>query len=109
MSETRKILGQIALTSETLTDVYLVPANTQAVNSTIFISNTSGSSRSFRISVANAGEADTLKQYLYYDIPIPKNTSFVFTTGITLNTGDVIRAYASGSGISVNIFGVEIS
>jgi hypothetical protein len=31
------------------------------------------------------------------------------TLGITLGAGDIVRAYASGTNVSINIFGVEIA
>lgn len=109
MAETRKVLGQAALAATTLTDCYTVPAATQVVNSSVFICNQSGANRSFRVSIAINGAADTPAQYLYYNQALPKDTTFVFTTGITLDASDVIRVYASGTGVSVNIFGVELT
>jgi len=109
MAEVRKILGQAALAATTLTDCYTVPALTQVVNSSVFICNQSGALRSFRASVAIAGAADTPAQYLYFNQTLPKDTTYVFTTGITLGPGDVVRVYASGTGLSVNIFGVELT
>jgi hypothetical protein len=108
-TETRKILGQSALAATTLTDVYTVPAATQCVNSSVFICNQSGANRTFRVSLAVAGLADTAKQYIYYNESLPKDTTFVFTTGITFGATDVIRVYASGTGVSVNVLGVEIA
>lgn len=109
MAETRKVLGQYSLPATTLTDVYTVPSSTQVVNSSIFVCNTTSTNKTFRISIAVAGATNSNEQYLYYDQILPKNTTFVFTTGITLNETDVVRAYASDTGISINIFGVEIT
>jgi len=109
MAETRKVLSQTALPATTLTDCYIVPASTQVVGSTVFVCNASGSNRTFRVSVAVGGLADTPKQYLYYDVLLSRNATFTFTTGITLGPADVVRGYASGAGVSINIFGVEIT
>lgn len=109
MTETRKILGQSNIAAATLTDVYTVPPLTEVVNSSIFICNRSGAVRTFRVSIAKAGAADDGKQYIYYNEALPKDTTFVFTTGITLGAGDVIRVYSNGNNVSVNIFGVEIA
>jgi hypothetical protein len=109
MAETRKILGQVDLPTTTLTDVYTVPASTQSVVSTITFTNRSGANRTFRCSVAIGGEADTGKQYIRYEESLPKNTSYDMTLGITLGAGDIVRAYASGTNVSINIFGVEIA
>jgi len=109
MTETRKILGQVDLLATTLTDVYIVPASTQSVVSTITFTNRSGAKQTFRCSVAISGSADTGKQYIRYEESLPKNTSYDMTLGITLGAGDTIRAYSSGASVSVNIFGVEIT
>lgn len=109
MAEVKKILGQAELPAAVLTDIYTVPASTEAVGSSVVICNTSGVNRTFRLSVAIAGALDTPAQYLYYDEDLPKDTSFVATIGITLAASDVVRAFASGAGVSVNVFGVEVS
>ena len=104
-----KILGQVALSAATLTNCYATPTSTESVISSIVICNTSGTNRTFRLSVAIADAGDTPAQYLYYDESLPKDTSFVATIGITLAATDVIRAEANGTGVAVNVFGVEIS
>jgi hypothetical protein len=109
MAEVRKILGQSALAITTITAVYTVPALTQAVVSSIVICNVSAVATTFRISLAVAGLADTPKQYLYYNVALPANDTFIATIGVTLGAGDIIRAYSTGANTSVNVFGVEIT
>ena len=93
-TETRKVLGQIALPATTLTPLYTVPSLAEAVVSTLYVCNR-GDYMVFRLSVAVAGEADNPKQYLYYDIPIPANETLAATVGITMAATDEIRGYAS--------------
>lgn len=107
--QTLKILGQLSPSATTLTDVYTVPALTQAIVSSIAICNRSGTPTSFRVSLAVAGDADDDKQYLYYDLPILGNDTFVATLGISLGAGDVVRAYATLATLSFNVSGMEIS
>lgn len=108
MTELRKILGQSAPAASVLTDVYTVGASTQAVISTLTISNRSITDTNFRVSVAQNGAADATKQYIYYDVFIPANDTFATTIGITLNAGDVIRFLSGNGNLSINIFGVEL-
>ncbi len=108
MSEARKVLGQTVLAATTLTDLYTVPAATQAVVSTIYVCNRGGSAV-FRISVAVAGAVDDPSQYLYYNMPIPANETFAATVGITLGATDVIRGYASTANLTMTVFGVEVT
>ena len=108
MAETRKVLGQAALSATTLTSIYTVPALTQAVVSTVTVVNRGGTTTTFRVSVAIAGAADDPRQYIYYDVSIPANETFASTVGITLNSGDIVKGYAGNGNLSFNIFGVEI-
>jgi hypothetical protein len=109
MAEAYKVLGQASLAATTLTDIYTVPAATSTVLSTIVACNRTASPLATRVSVAVGGAADNLKQYLFYDTPIPANDSVVLTIGVTLATTDVVRAYAASLGISIGIFGTEIT
>jgi len=109
MADTIKTLAQSNPSAATLTDAYTVPGSTSAVISTIAIANRSATKTKFRISVAVAGAADSNEQYLYYDINIPGNDTFVATIGISLAATDVVRVYATLATLSFNIFGVEIT
>lgn len=109
MAQIYKILGQSNPNAATLTDSYTVPASTSAVVSTITVANRSATATAFRISVAPAGAGDSVEQYLYYDIAIDGNDTFATTIGISLETTDVIRVYATLATLSFNITGVEIT
>lgn len=109
MSEVLKTLGQSAPAATTLTALYTVPASTQTTCSSVVVCNQNGGAIKFRISVAVAGEADTPKQYLYWDVSVAKGDSFVATLGITLATTDVVRVQSDTANVSFNLFGAEIS
>lgn len=109
MPDTLKILGQSKPAAATLTDLYVVPAATMTVVSTIVVANQSATPTKFRISVAVAGAADTAAQYLYYDVPIQGFQTFVLTLGITLATTDKIRVYNTLATLSFNAFGDELT
>ena len=63
----------------------------------------------FRVSVAVGGGATATKDYLFYDVTLGGNATVTVTIGITLATTDVVRTYASATGLSFNLFGVEIT
>jgi hypothetical protein len=109
MAETRKVLSQTNPSAATLTDSYTVPASTQAIVSSLIVSNNSAVGTSFRVSVAVAGAADDPKQYIYYDIAIAGNDTFVATLGLTLGAADKIRVYATLATLVFNVFGVELT
>ena len=103
------ILGQSAPSATTEATLYTVPASTETVISSIFACNRGSSAASVRISVSAAGGATANADYLYYDLLIPPNDTFVATVGITLEATDVMRVYASNANFSFNLFGQETS
>ena len=110
MADSAGILAQVNPTATTLTDAYTVPAGKlYAVISTITVCNRSAAATTFRISVAKAGIADDVKQYIVYDSELPENASLPWTLGITLSVTDVLRVYVANATVSFNVFGVEVS
>ena len=108
-TETLKVLGQSAPSATTLTDLYTVPGATQATVSSIVVCNRGGSAQTFRVSVAVGGAANANAQYLFYDVPIPANDTFVATVGLSLAATDVLRVYASSTDLSFSAFGAEVT
>lgn len=109
MAEVIKVLGQLDAPATTLTALYTVPGSTEAVVSTLTICNRNSSSVTVRVSVAVGGATDDLKQYLLYDAKVLKNDVLPLTIGMTLAATDVVRVYASTTGVSFNLFGTEIT
>jgi len=109
MSDSLKVLGQIAPAATTETDLYTVPAATQTTVSSIVIANRDSGAATYRLSVSTAGSATGTKDYLIFDKALSGNTTDTLVIGITLNETDKIRAYASTANLSVNAFGCETS
>ncbi len=109
MADALLVLGQVNPLAATLTDGYTVPALTETIVSSITVAERSGVATSFRISIAVAGAADSVEQYIAYDVAIAANEAKSFTLGVTLATTDVIRVFATLATLSFNIFGVEKS
>ncbi len=104
---TYKVLAQAAPAATTNTDVYTVPASTQAVISTLHVANRATSSATFRIAIRKAGAALANQHYIAYDTSVAANDFVAFTIGLSLGATDVVTVYASTSTLSVNIFGME--
>jgi glucose-6-phosphate dehydrogenase assembly protein OpcA len=102
-----KVLGQVNPSATTLTTLYTAPAATQAVISTIVITNLTGSAASFRIAVRPAGEAIANKHYLAYDVTVGAADSTALTLGITLGATDVLSVYGSTANIAFQAYGSE--
>ena len=100
-------VAQVALAATTLTDVYIASSLGKGgvTLRSLVVCNRAASSATFRISLAVGGEPDATKQYLFYDTPIVPNDSFTSALEIGMAPGDVIRAYASNSNLTVNLFG----
>ena|ERR1022692_449169 len=109
MTDTLYVLAQISPAANTVTAAYTVPALKSTVLSSIFVCNTNVTAQTFCISIAIAGAVDAPVQYIYYNLPILGNDTFVLTTGITLATTDVINIKANATLINFTIFGDEVS
>jgi hypothetical protein len=107
MADSIKVLGQVSPAATTLTDLYTVPAQAQTTVSSVVACNTGASPVTIRIAVSEAGAANNVKQYLYYDYVLPAKDTLALVIGITLNETDVVRVYASAIDVAFNIFGVE--
>jgi hypothetical protein len=109
MATTYKVLGQLNPAANTLSNVYTVPAATQAVISTITVCNQTATNASYSIAVANNGAADNASHYIIRGGVVPAADSIGITLGLTLDASDQIRANTNSANISFNIFGSEIA
>jgi len=109
MATTYKVLGQSNPAATTLTTLYTVPSATEAVVSTVLVSNISASAITYRIAVRPDGEAVANKHYIAYDATLPANSNVAYTIGLTLNAADVISVYASDTNGVFQAYGSEIA
>lgn len=107
MATTIKVLGQSNPSATTLTTLYTVPASTSTVCSSIVVCNRSSSATSFRVAIRPNGASISDEHYLYYDIAIPGNDTFIATIGATLGDTDIVSVYATAATLSFNLFGQE--
>jgi len=107
MADATKILGQIAAAATTEETLYTVPDVTLTTCSSIIICNRTSGSLTFRLSVSVGGAATAAKDYLFYDVSLAGNSTMSVVIGLTLNQKDIVRTYASATGLSFNLFGVE--
>jgi hypothetical protein len=104
----RKVLGQVLSTAGVDVDLYTVPADTDAVVSSILVCNQdSGASATIRIRVKIGGAAADAKQYIVKDPALGASTTVAFSHGLTLAEGDVIAVNASTSTVSFHAYGQE--
>lgn len=109
MTNAYKVLAQSAPAATTATDVYTVPASTEAVISTIIIANRDATAGTFRLSIRPNGAAQANEHFIAFDVPIAANDSTTLTLGLTMDAADVLTAFCSSADMSVNVFGTEIT
>jgi hypothetical protein len=109
MANVYKILAQSSPAATTETDLYTVPLATSAVCSSITICNRGTTQTTFRVSLSQGGGATINKNYIYYDVTLAGNDTFIATIGVTLAATDKIRIYAGNANLSFQVFGTEIS
>lgn len=109
MPEALKVLGQLDATT-TLTALYTVPGGKSATISSLVVCNRTSTNRTFQVKIVRSGDSDDVKQFLYADVTVFKNDTFIATIGLTLASGDAIKVLASAdSAVTFQAFGVEVS
>lgn len=113
MTSTYKVLGQASPASLTNTPLYMVPGGGQTVASSIVVSNRDSAKTKFRVMVCPYDPANIPftvfdKNYIYYDLVIDGNDTFIATIGIALNSLDQVLVYSSNGKLSFSLFGLEI-
>ncbi len=109
MTDSLKNLGQSKPASNTLTPLYTVPAIIGTAASTLFVCNESSTADYFYVSVAVNGATDTPAQYIYYNLFLDSNDTFIATVGLSLAPGDIVRIMSVNGNIAFSLFGVEVS
>ena len=109
MADVIKVLGQLDPSATTTTTLYTVPNLNQTTVSSINVCNRASGALTFRLSVHVAGAGADNKQFIYYDKSVSATDTFSAVLGLTLNQSDVVKVYASSTGLSFNMFGVETS
>ena len=108
MAEVYKILGSSAPAAPTPAPAYTVPGATSAIVSSITVCDRTAAAATFRISLLPGGSTG-LDTFIAYDHAIAANETVVLTLGVGLATTDEVEVYGSSTGLSFNVFGMEIT
>ena len=110
MATSYKSLGQLDLTTTSLTTLYTCPTGKETVISTVIIANRNASATTFRLAIRVDGDPISNQHYIAYDVPVGANDSTTLTLGITLKATDVVTVSAgTADRLSVNAFGAEVT
>ena len=113
MAQTYKRLGAINPSANTQTNVYVVPAATSAVISTIAICNQAATNASYSLMVFPSAEfsspASNGKYFIIRGGTIPASDAATLTLSLSLPAGAILAANTNSANISFQAFGVEIT
>jgi hypothetical protein len=115
MANSYKILGQIAPSSNTLTNVYVTGASVSSVVNTIYLCNQDSANANVSVIVRPVNEALANKHYILQDQRLDAADTIILNLNITMNSDVILAAnIATRTGeatanCSVNAYGVEIS
>jgi hypothetical protein len=112
MPQTYKRLGAINPSANTQTNVYVVPAATQTVFSSITICNQAATNASYSLALMDTSQFNSsapAATFIVRGATVPAADTIVLTLGLTANAGMVLAANASSGSISVSAFGSEIT
>jgi hypothetical protein len=110
MATSYKSLGQLDLTTTSLTDLYTCPAGTETIISTIIVANRTASATTFRMAWRVDGDAISNKHYVAFDVAVAANDSTTITIGPTMSATDVLTVSAGvADALSINVFGAEVT
>lgn len=112
-TNTYKILGQVNPSANTQSNVYVVPAATEAVVNSITVANQGTSNVSYSVIVMPSAEfatpASNGKYFLIRGSSMPGGDTATLTLSLTLPAGAVLAANTNSADLSFSAFGVEIS
>jgi len=112
MANTYKRLGAINPSANTQTNVYVVPAATSAVVSSITICNQAATNASYSIALMNSSEfnsAAPTATFIVRGATVPAADTIILTMGMTANAGMVLVGNTNSPNISFSAFGSEIT
>lgn len=89
--------------------LYTVPDLTQAVASTISVTNIAPTGTTYRIAVQKFGESLSHKHLIAFDQVINGNSNENMTVGLTLGAGDRIIVQSDTDKVTFSVFGSEIT
>ena len=99
-------LGQAAITTSYAT-LYTVPAGTRTYVKDIDICNTTASTIGFYVSFVPSGGIADAANSIFYNAPLPGNSTVQWCGIQIMNAGDTIQVKASAAGCTISATGGE--
>jgi hypothetical protein len=109
MATSYKSPVQVQPDVDTLTTLYTVPAETQAIFSAINVCNTASVDATFRIAFRPSGAAIEDKHHIIYDAIITGNDTYMINQGMSMGATDVLSVQASTASVCFVGFYAEVT
>lgn len=93
----------------TYSTLYNTPASTQAVVSSLVITNQASSDVTVRVGMAGSASTPGASEWLVYDAVVAGNDTVALTLGITMPANEFIRVSSSASTCNFSAFYSEIT
>jgi hypothetical protein len=102
-----KCLGQVVSVAITEGLLYVTPNSVSSTLTTIVVCNRDAAISVFRISLNLDKGATSDKDYLYYDVSISGNNTFIAELNLPLTIGNQIRVYSDTNNLTFSVYGKE--
>ena len=109
MAQTYEILGQLAPSANTLTNVFVTGASSSAIVGTITLHNFSDANASYSLVVRPINEVLATKHFIIRGGILPAREMISITGAVTMNANAILAANTNGGSVSFNAYGVEIT
>ena len=109
MAQTYEILGQLAPSANTLTNVFVTGASSSAIVGTITLHNFSDANASYSLVVRPINETLATKHFIIRGGILPAREMISITGAVTMNANAILAANTNGGSVSFNAYGVEIT
>ncbi len=109
MPNVYKSPAQLEPAAQTLSTLYTVPADTQAVVSNIHACNLGMTSASIRVAVRPDGAAISDQHYLFFGLTVTPFDTIEFAHGVTMDASDVLSVWSSTGSVSFNLSYAEVT
>ena len=109
MAQAYEILGQLAPSANTLTNVFVTGASSSAIVGTITLHNFSDANASYSLVVRPINEVLATKHFIIRGGILPAREMISITGAVTMNANAILAANTNGGSVSFNAYGVEIT
>ena len=108
MATEYKILGQVTPVANTITNVYVSGASTEAIIGTITIHNFSDSNAAYSLIVRPTADTFANRHYIIRGGIVPARELVTITGAVAMNSSVVLAANTNSSSLTFNAYGAEI-